>query len=158
MLKQLGLEHYQERFEEEELDFDTFLTMTESDLKEIGVNTLGARRKIQIAISGINVYSKYTYMYMYNDIFSPDRQEQKKKLVDCLLKLLSNLSPFTELKKVRNKTQPRPAPGVMSARGSLSLGRGLRLQNPPAMGNFDRGGSLKLRPGGRFSISQSGRF
>ena len=76
MLKQLGLEHYQERFEEEELDFDTFLTMTESDLKEIGVNTLGARRKIQIAISGINVYSKYTYMY--NDIISPNRQEQKK--------------------------------------------------------------------------------
>ena len=52
LLQQLGLEHYQERFEEEELDFDTFLTMSESDLKEIGVNTLGARRKIQIAISG----------------------------------------------------------------------------------------------------------
>ncbi len=52
LLQQLGLEHYQERFEEEELDFETFLTMSESDLKEIGVNTLGARRKIQIAISG----------------------------------------------------------------------------------------------------------
>ncbi|XP_064388717.1 protein bicaudal C homolog 1-B-like isoform X2 [Halichondria panicea] len=113
LLQQLGLEHYQERFEEEELDFDTFLTMSESDLKEIGVNTLGARRKIQIAIS--------------------------------------------ELKKVNGKTQQQPPPGVMSARGSLSLGRGLRLQNPP-MGGFDRGGSLKLRPGGRFSMSQSGRF
>ena len=52
LLKQLGLEHYEERFEEQEIDFDTFLTMTEADLKEIGVNTLGARRKIQIAISG----------------------------------------------------------------------------------------------------------
>ena len=70
LLKQLGLEHYQERFEEEELDFDTFLTMTESDLKEIGVNTLGARRKIQIAISGTNVHNKYictcTMIYMYH--------------------------------------------------------------------------------------------
>ncbi len=56
LLEQLGLEHYQNRFEEEELDFDTLLTMSESDLKEIGVNTLGARRKIQIAISGtVNV-------------------------------------------------------------------------------------------------------
>ena len=36
-----------------QVDFITFLTMTEEDLKEIGVSTLGARRKCQIAISGV---------------------------------------------------------------------------------------------------------
>lgn len=53
LLQRLGLEHYQQRFDEEEVDFDTFLTMSESDLKEMGINTVGARRKLQIAISGI---------------------------------------------------------------------------------------------------------
>ena len=55
LLQRLGLEHYQQRFEEEEVDFDTFLTMSESDLKEMGINTVGARRKLQIAISGTAV-------------------------------------------------------------------------------------------------------
>ena len=36
-----------------QVDFDTLLTMTEEDFKEIGVTTLGARRKLQIAISGV---------------------------------------------------------------------------------------------------------
>ena len=57
LLQRLGLEHYQQRFDEEEVDFDTFLTMSESDLKEMGINTVGARRKLQIAISGIVVLS-----------------------------------------------------------------------------------------------------
>ena len=52
LLQQLNLEHYESCFEQEEVDLDTFLTMTESDLKEVGVTTLGARRKLQIAISG----------------------------------------------------------------------------------------------------------
>lgn len=52
LLRQLNLEHYEDCFEREEVDLSTFLTMSEPDLKEIGVNTLGARRKLQIAISG----------------------------------------------------------------------------------------------------------
>lgn len=54
LLHQLNLEHYQTCFQEEEVDLDTFLTMTEADLKEVGVTTLGARRKLQIAISGVH--------------------------------------------------------------------------------------------------------
>ena len=52
LLRQLNLEHYESCFEQEEVDLDTFLTMTEADLKEVGVTTLGARRKLKIAISG----------------------------------------------------------------------------------------------------------
>lgn len=35
-----------------QVDLETFLTMTEEDLKEVGVSTLGARRKLQIASTG----------------------------------------------------------------------------------------------------------
>ncbi len=52
LLKVLNLEHYESCFQQEEVDLDTFLTMTEGDMKEVGVTTLGARRKLQIAISG----------------------------------------------------------------------------------------------------------
>jgi len=52
LLRQLNLEHYEDCFDREEVELATFLTMTEPDLKEIGINTLGARRKLQIAISG----------------------------------------------------------------------------------------------------------
>lgn len=34
---------------------DTFLTMSEEDFKEVGVSTLGARRKLQIAAAGTHV-------------------------------------------------------------------------------------------------------
>ena len=53
LLQRLGLEHYENCFQQQEVDLDTFLTMSESDLKEVGVTTLGARRKLQIAISGV---------------------------------------------------------------------------------------------------------
>ena len=42
-----------------QVDFETFQTMTENDLKEIGISTLGARRKLQIAISGESVQLPY---------------------------------------------------------------------------------------------------
>ena len=65
LLQRLGLEHYQQRFEEEEVDFDTFLTMSEGDLKEMGINTVGARRKLQIAISGTPVVVEATSSYLF---------------------------------------------------------------------------------------------
>ncbi|KAL5479217.1 hypothetical protein EMCRGX_G022711 [Ephydatia muelleri] len=53
LLKLLELDKYKENFDEQEVDFETFLTMTEEDFKEIGVKTLGARRKLHIAICEI---------------------------------------------------------------------------------------------------------
>lgn len=35
-----------------EIDLDTFATLSECDLREIGVKALGARRKMLVAISG----------------------------------------------------------------------------------------------------------
>lgn len=37
-----------------QIDLQTFLTLTDQDLKELGITTFGARRKMLLAISGRN--------------------------------------------------------------------------------------------------------
>lgn len=50
LFNSLGLDRYIEKFEEQEIDIETFQTMSDSDLRELGVNTFGARRKMSMAI------------------------------------------------------------------------------------------------------------
>lgn len=38
-----------------QIDYQTFLTLSDDDLKEVGVSTFGARRKMLLAISGENL-------------------------------------------------------------------------------------------------------
>ncbi|XP_061899347.1 bicaudal C homolog 2 isoform X1 [Entelurus aequoreus] len=54
LLGQLGLIKYIEVFEQQEIDYQTFLTLSDDDLKEVGVCTFGARRKMLLAISDLN--------------------------------------------------------------------------------------------------------
>ncbi|XP_062857089.1 bicaudal C homolog 2 [Trichomycterus rosablanca] len=54
LLVQLGLEKYASVFKEQEIDYQTFLTLSEEDLKEVGVSTFGARRKMLLVISDLN--------------------------------------------------------------------------------------------------------
>ena len=49
-LEVLGLTKYLPLFEKEEVDFETLVTMTETDLKGIGLSLFGPRRKISSAI------------------------------------------------------------------------------------------------------------
>ncbi|KAJ0050213.1 hypothetical protein NL108_014066, partial [Boleophthalmus pectinirostris] len=51
LLSQLGLLKYIDVFEEQEIDYQTFLTLSDEDLKEVGIFTFGARRKMLLAIS-----------------------------------------------------------------------------------------------------------
>uniref|UniRef100_A0AAV2MIM9 SAM domain-containing protein n=1 Tax=Knipowitschia caucasica TaxID=637954 RepID=A0AAV2MIM9_KNICA len=53
LLSQLGLLKYIHVFEEQEIDYQTFLTLSDEDLKEVGVSTFGARRKMLLAISDL---------------------------------------------------------------------------------------------------------
>lgn len=46
LLNKLGLQNYVETFASQEVDLSTFLTLSEDDLKELGVTTFGARRKM----------------------------------------------------------------------------------------------------------------
>ncbi|KAM9356873.1 bicaudal C homolog 2 [Symphorus nematophorus] len=54
LLSQLGLIKYIDVFEQQEIDYQTFLTLSDEDLKEVGVSTFGARRKMLLAISDLN--------------------------------------------------------------------------------------------------------
>ncbi|XP_049856484.1 protein bicaudal C homolog 1 isoform X1 [Schistocerca gregaria] len=54
LLTSIGLEKYICIFTNQEIDVDIFRSLTESDLREIGVTALGARRKLLLAISELN--------------------------------------------------------------------------------------------------------
>ncbi|CAG06251.1 unnamed protein product, partial [Tetraodon nigroviridis] len=54
LLSQLGLMKYIDIFEQQEIDYQTFLTLSDEDLKEVGVFTFGARRKMLLAIAELN--------------------------------------------------------------------------------------------------------
>ncbi|CAG10078.1 unnamed protein product [Tetraodon nigroviridis] len=52
LFSNLGLGKYTDVFQQQEIDLQTFLTLTDQDLKELGITTFGARRKMLLAISG----------------------------------------------------------------------------------------------------------
>ncbi|XP_014669291.1 PREDICTED: protein bicaudal C homolog 1-B-like [Priapulus caudatus] len=51
LLTKLGLGKYSDLFQQQEIDLTTFVTLTDQDLKELGITTFGARRKMLLAIS-----------------------------------------------------------------------------------------------------------
>ncbi|XP_029106688.1 protein bicaudal C homolog 1-like isoform X2 [Scleropages formosus] len=54
LFSKLGLGKYIDVFQQQEIDLQTFLTLTDQDLKELGITTFGARRKMLLAISELN--------------------------------------------------------------------------------------------------------
>ncbi|XP_014283039.2 protein bicaudal C [Halyomorpha halys] len=54
LLAVIGLEKYSRLFQSNEIDISTFRTLTDSDLKEIGITAFGARRKILLSIAELN--------------------------------------------------------------------------------------------------------
>ncbi|XP_033122346.1 protein bicaudal C homolog 1-like [Anneissia japonica] len=53
LFSKLGLAKYIDIFHQQEIDLATFMTLTDGDLKELGISTFGARRKMLLAISEI---------------------------------------------------------------------------------------------------------
>ena len=53
-LTNLGLEKYLASFEEHDIDADLLAELTSDDLKEIGITSLGHRKKILSAIKGVS--------------------------------------------------------------------------------------------------------
>uniref|UniRef100_A0A671LPU9 Protein bicaudal C homolog 1-B-like n=1 Tax=Sinocyclocheilus anshuiensis TaxID=1608454 RepID=A0A671LPU9_9TELE len=54
LFSKLGLGKYTDIFQQQEIDLQTFVTLTDPDLKELGITTFGARRKMLLAISELN--------------------------------------------------------------------------------------------------------
>uniref|UniRef100_A0A3Q3KF60 SAM domain-containing protein n=1 Tax=Monopterus albus TaxID=43700 RepID=A0A3Q3KF60_MONAL len=58
LFSKLGLGKYTDVFQQQEIDLQTFLTLTDQDLKELGITTFGARRKMLLAISELTTNIK----------------------------------------------------------------------------------------------------
>ncbi|XP_076448600.1 protein bicaudal C homolog 1-like isoform X2 [Babylonia areolata] len=54
LFSKMGLGKYTDVFQQQEIDFSTFLTLNEEDLKELGIGTFGARRKMMLVIADLN--------------------------------------------------------------------------------------------------------
>jgi hypothetical protein len=73
-----GLTKYVELFEEEEIDYETLASLTESDLEKMGIDKLGARRKLLRAIRQLDIpgdyagseYSSYSLQSAASNAFS----------------------------------------------------------------------------------------
>ena len=57
-LKTLGLEQYAQRFAENDINFAILSDLTDQDLKELGVSSLGHRRQLLRAIAELNGVEK----------------------------------------------------------------------------------------------------
>ncbi|GAB0095254.1 Protein bicaudal C [Sergentomyia squamirostris] len=55
LLTSLDLEHYIDTFVSNEIDLETFSTLTEADLTTLGITAFGARKKLLMAITGLSV-------------------------------------------------------------------------------------------------------
>src|SRR6516165_10071681 len=53
-LEKLGLGQYAQRFAENDINFGILHHLTDQDLKELGVASLGHRRQLLVAIAGLN--------------------------------------------------------------------------------------------------------
>ncbi|XP_067054100.1 protein bicaudal C homolog 1-like [Acropora muricata] len=54
LFEKAGLAKYFSIFQEQEVDFPTFMTLTDDDLRELGIGALGARKKMLLAIQAEN--------------------------------------------------------------------------------------------------------
>jgi len=59
-LQKLGLGQYAQRFAENDISFGILLDLTDQDLKELGVASLGHRRQLLSVIAGLSGVQKGT--------------------------------------------------------------------------------------------------
>lgn len=57
LLQQLGIEHYLDVLASNEVTVDILVTLSEDELEQVGVNTVGARKKILAISSGFPIGS-----------------------------------------------------------------------------------------------------
>uniref|UniRef100_S4RLH9 BicC family RNA binding protein 1 n=1 Tax=Petromyzon marinus TaxID=7757 RepID=S4RLH9_PETMA len=69
LFSKLGLGKYTDIFQQQEIDLQTFLSLTDQDLKELGISTFGARRKMLLAISDLNKSRRKLFDYPLRSAF-----------------------------------------------------------------------------------------
>ncbi|KAK3852870.1 hypothetical protein Pcinc_040555 [Petrolisthes cinctipes] len=86
LLNQIGLSSYMSVFQEQDVDLQIFLTLTDQDLKECGIQKLGPRRKMTSAIARwhSNAPLRSTAECAYADKLEVEMQELGVKLTEAL--------------------------------------------------------------------------
>nr|CAD7424018.1 unnamed protein product [Timema monikensis] len=74
-LASLGLDKYTHLFNSNDIDLEMFPSLTENDLREIGVNALGARRRMLVAIAELK-----KQQYMFSGSAAPGAERNKQHL------------------------------------------------------------------------------
>ncbi|XP_035670105.1 protein bicaudal C homolog 1-like [Branchiostoma floridae] len=72
LFMKLGLGKYSDVFQQQEIDIQTFMTLTDQDLKELGITTFGARRKMLLAISDLNKPRRKSLFTPFPNAFDGD--------------------------------------------------------------------------------------
>ncbi|KAJ3316491.1 Ankyrin repeat and SAM domain-containing protein 6, partial [Gonapodya sp. JEL0774] len=77
LLKKASLTKYHKKFADQEVDYNTFLTLTEKDLQQLGVTTFGALRRIlgviQEASAGPSERRSFDSATQGNDLANGDQ-------------------------------------------------------------------------------------
>ena len=82
-LTRLGLEHYRQAFQENDVDGELLLQLTGDDLKEIGVASLGHRKKLLEAIASLKGAAKRRCSSL-RDRPTPERRQLTVMFIDLV--------------------------------------------------------------------------
>nr|XP_045609892.1 ankyrin repeat and SAM domain-containing protein 3-like [Procambarus clarkii] len=117
LLDQIGLSSYMSIFREQDVDLQIFLTLTDQDLKECGIQKLGPRRKMTSAIARwhSNAPLRSTAECAYADKLEVEMQELGVKLTQALHSLHQTKTQVNQENDLRVVTEG----WVVEARGRL---------------------------------------
>ncbi|KAK7082237.1 Ankyrin repeat and SAM domain-containing protein 3 [Halocaridina rubra] len=117
LLNQLGLRMYINIFREQDVDLQVFLTLTDQDLKECGIQKLGPRRKMTSAIARwhSNAPLRNDLECAYADKLEVEMQELGVKLAEVVQTLKQTKAQVNQENDLRAVTES----WVVEARGRL---------------------------------------
>ncbi|KAH9508438.1 Protein bicaudal C 1-B, partial [Bulinus truncatus] len=110
----LSLGKYTHLFQQQEIDLSTFLTLSDHDLRELGISTFGARRKMLLAIADLNKRSSLLPASSSRTSSMGQVSPVAANSADDLVVRGNSASQLFP--------SPSPAPSLVNARGSHDLG------------------------------------
>ncbi|RUS76830.1 hypothetical protein EGW08_015402 [Elysia chlorotica] len=122
----LGLSKYTDLFTQQEIDLSTFLTLSDHDLRELGISTFGARRKMLLAIADLN--KRRTLTPMTSSVPRPSSPpgsvvggRPSSPPDGGVMRVASNALTAGGNSASELFPSPDPPPSLMSARGGPDL-------------------------------------
>ena len=83
-LRALDLGHYGAAFRENSVSMDLLPSLTADDLKELGVNTVGDRRRLLNAISALRGGKEFNFVAATTDFLNDNRQRAERRQLSVM--------------------------------------------------------------------------